>query len=97
MELVAPSRSKADDEPSKKPKFDDKIRFVAPFPGTFVAGSFRSRQPEIIDMKGVLRTLPLRRGRGRLGRPQLSFDRGLHEQNAPICLHYYLLPGKCPR
>lgn len=96
--MVSPSRLKQDDDdPKKKPKFDDKIRFVEPFPGTFITPHFRSRAPQIVDMRGVLRRLRLRRGRAQLGTPQFNFGKGFHEQQPPICLDHYLLPGRCPR
>jgi hypothetical protein len=75
MEMVSPSRLRPTDDAEKKPKFDDKIRFVEPFPGTWVPPHFRSREPKTIDMKGVLRKVPLRRGRGQLGAPTLNLNR----------------------
>ncbi|ORY61912.1 hypothetical protein BCR35DRAFT_195380 [Leucosporidium creatinivorum] len=95
MEMVSPSRMKSTDDAEKKPKFDEEVRFVEPFPGTWVPPHFRSREPKTIDMKGVLRKVPLRRGRGQLGMPKLNLNRGLHHQDPPICLHHYLMPDRC--
>lgn len=60
---------------SKGPKFPPKVQFIEPFPGTWIDSSFRARDPKIVQMRGVIRRIPLRRGMGAYGPPQINFDR----------------------
>lgn len=86
-ELLAPSSS--NDEGPNSPVFDDKIRFVEPFLGTYIGPALTRRQPQVVDLPGLLRCTPLRRHRFAT-RPVINRSRGLHDQDPPICLDYYL-------
>ncbi|GAA5859027.1 hypothetical protein JCM1840_003717 [Sporobolomyces johnsonii] len=89
-EMICPSKG------AEKPKFPDKIRFVEPLTGFYLAPELRRREPQIIEMGGILRKYPLGAGASSREARQIDYNRPLWAQDPPICLDHYLSKSRCP-
>ncbi|GAA5829522.1 hypothetical protein JCM11251_000189 [Rhodosporidiobolus azoricus] len=81
-ETICPSKG------ADKVVFPPKIVFVEPYTGFYLLPQLRKREPQIVEMEGVLRRFPLGVGGGLGGRP-------VWQQNPPLCLDFYLSPTRC--
>ncbi|GAA5963068.1 hypothetical protein JCM21900_002224 [Sporobolomyces salmonicolor] len=88
-EMISPSKG------AEKPKFPDKIRFAEPFVGFYLAPELMRRQPQIIEMGGILRKYPLGSGGSSREVRQIDYNRPLWAQDPPICLDHYLAKSRC--
>ncbi|GAA5876539.1 hypothetical protein JCM8547_009420 [Rhodosporidiobolus lusitaniae] len=91
-ETIAPSKG------TEKVVFPLKVLFVEPYPGFYLLPQLRKREPQIVEMGGVLRRFPLGQGGGgRDGRAvkEVDYSKPLWKQTPPICLDFYLSPSRC--
>ncbi|GAA5970078.1 hypothetical protein JCM11641_000258 [Rhodosporidiobolus odoratus] len=89
-ETLCPSRG------ADKVTFPDKILFVEPYHGFYLLPQLRRREPQIIEMDGVLRRHQLKAGGARKGnRVEVDYTKPLWKQNPPICLDFYLASTRC--
>ncbi|GAA5927244.1 hypothetical protein JCM10213_005616 [Rhodosporidiobolus nylandii] len=78
--------------------FPEKVLFVEPYDGFYLLPQLRRRDPQIVEMEGVLRRFPLRAavgGHGKAQKLQIDYSKPLWRQTPPICLDYYLSPPRC--
>ncbi|GAA5890282.1 hypothetical protein JCM6882_008782 [Rhodosporidiobolus microsporus] len=91
-ETIAPSKG------AEKVTFPHKIVFVEPYTGFYLIPQLRKREPQIVEMEGVLRRHPLQAkgsGGGKGRTLEVDYSKPLWQQNPPICLDFYLSPTRC--
>ncbi|GAA6026850.1 hypothetical protein JCM8097_005906 [Rhodosporidiobolus ruineniae] len=95
-EAVAPMKPL---KPGEKVVFPKKLLFAEPYTGFYLPPQLVRREPQIVEMEGVLRRFPLSavggggKGQGKL--LDVDYSRPLWKQHPPICLDFYLSPRRC--
>ncbi|KAL8278446.1 hypothetical protein RQP46_009136 [Phenoliferia psychrophenolica] len=78
----SPKEKKA---PKGPPLFPSKIVFIEPPPFAVIHTDVLKREPNAANLSGVVRMIPMIRGRGEFARPKLNYSLPLYAQQPRIC------------